>query len=121
MAPAQAAFHEALARAQWLPAVVPVISTRSGSVAGPGEAATLLEEQLTHPVEFERALSCLAALDTTAGSAAGSATVLTLVTVGPGAVLRSLARRNLGSTITILPTDDAAALQRTCETLRRTR
>lgn len=68
----------------------------------PGLALSALADQLTAPVEFTRCLGMARARG-----------VDTFVTVGPGLVLRGLVRKNLGASMRVLTTEDAADLQRT--------
>lgn len=61
------------------------------------------------PVRFAAALACLHARGAD-----------TFVTVGPGAVLRGLVRRNLGAGARVLTTETPANLARTLTSLSRT-
>ena len=66
-----------------------------------------LAESLVRPVNFVQALAAVVSLG-----------VATFVTVGPGAVLRALVRKNLGSSARVLTTEDAADLARTLIALK---
>jgi acyl transferase domain-containing protein len=83
---------------------VPVISTLDGELNHPLSA---LADQLVKPVQFVRALQT-----------AVEKGVTTFVTVGPGTVLRGLIRKNLGTSVQILTTEDSADLARTISALR---
>lgn len=66
-----------------------------------------LADQLTQPVQFSAALK-----------SAVEQGVDTFVTVGPGAVLRGLVRKNLGNLVRVLTTEDANDFERTVTALR---
>jgi len=78
-----------------------------GDVVPPDVVPDRLAEALVRPVRFGRALATLGALG-----------VDVFVTVGPGAVLRGLVRKNLGSSARVLTTEDAADLGRTLAALQ---
>jgi acyl transferase domain-containing protein len=80
------------------------VSNTDGDVAPPDTIADRLADQLVRPARFAAALTRLHALG-----------VRTFVTVGPGAVVRGLLRKNLEARA--LGTDDAADLSRTLESL----
>jgi [acyl-carrier-protein] S-malonyltransferase len=82
---------------------VPVISTLDGELNHPLSA---LADQLVKPVQFTRALQ-----------SAVEKGVTTFIAVGPGAVLRGLIRKNLGTSVRILTTEDASDLARTVAAL----
>lgn len=87
-------------RAAWLP-------NRTGAVASPdADVATLLAEQLTHPVHWSRTLATLHALG-----------ARTLVTIGPSKALRALARRTLGDPVTVIAIEHPRDLLRAEEAL----
>jgi acyl transferase domain-containing protein len=88
---------------------VRLVSGADGDVAPPEGIADRLADQLVRPVRFAAALARLRAL--------GARTV---VTVGPGAVLRGLVRKTLGPEPAgprVLTTDDAGSLARTLDAL----
>ena len=90
------------------PPHAPIVGNRDGRLLGAqDDFAALLAEQLTRPVRWAQTLSTLAA-----------AGVTDLVTVGPGKVLRALARKNLGTAVRVHGTEDAADVKRTVEALR---
>lgn len=82
---------------------VPLISNLDGAV---GRSLDTLADQLTQTVHFTAALK-----------AAVEQGVDTFVTVGPGAVLRGLVRKNLGATVRVLTTEDAHDFERTLSAL----
>lgn len=84
---------------------VSLVQNADGARAGPSPLG--LAEQLAQPVQFVAALQTVAALG-----------VDTLVTVGPGLVLRGLVRRVLGASVRVLTTEDGADLSRTVQALR---
>lgn len=88
------------------------VSNRDGAVLGSDrgdEIPDRLAEQLARPVQWTRVLAALAALVPSA-----------FVTVGPGAVLRGLVRKSLGSLAgaRVHGTEDAGDLARTLEALQ---
>ena len=82
---------------------VPVISTLDGELNHPLSA---LADQLVKPVQFTMALQT-----------AVKKGVTIFITVGPGAVLRGLIRKNLGTSVQILTTEDSSDLARTISAL----
>ena len=85
------------------PLKIPVISTLDGALNHP---LSSLADQLVKPVHFTRALQ-----------GAVEKGVTTFVTVGPGAVIRGLIRKNLGTSVKILTTEDPTDLARTISAL----
>lgn len=106
MAAAARELSRALSELPALPARARIVCNRTGEVADAAAMPELLAGQLTRPIEWVRTMRTLA-----------GAGVDTLVTVGPGRVLRSLARKTLGSTVTVLATESWDDLQRTREAL----
>jgi len=89
------------------PATARFVTNRTCEFVEPDESIPdLLVEQLVHPIEWSRALHTLA-----------DAGASTFVTIGPGKVLRSLIRRNVGEAVRVLQTDDIRDLSGTIETL----
>ena len=82
------------------------VSNGTGDVASVGALTDLLAEQLVRPIRFAQALNRLGALGVT-----------TFVTVGPGAVLRGLVRKNLGASVRVLTTEDCDNFDRTATAL----
>ena len=82
---------------------VPIIRNSDGAL---GHSLESLADQLTRPVQF------VAALQTAVAQG-----VDTLVTVGPGAVLRGLVRRNLGQSVRVHTTEDLRDFERTVSAL----
>lgn len=101
VAPFRAALQAASPRAPraWL------VQNADGERAGASPLG--LAEQLVRPVQFVAALQTLRSLG-----------VDTLVTVGPGLVLRGLVRRVLGASARVLTTEDEADLGRTLQAMR---
>lgn len=85
-------------------AKVPLIRNLDGAL---GHSLDTLADQLTKPVHFTAALQT-----------AVSQGVDTFVTVGPGAVLRGLVRKNLGTSVRVLTTENASDFERTARDLR---
>ena len=82
---------------------------RASPLSPMGEREAVLDalaDQLAKPVQFTRALATARAQG-----------VDTIVTVGPGAVIRGLVRKNLGTDVRVLTTEDAHDLERTCQAL----
>jgi len=97
----------ALRRAPRRPPSVAMVLNRDGLPAsGPDEIPDQIAEQLTRPIHWTRTLATLS----TAG-------VTDLVTIGPGKVLRGLARKALGSAVRVHGTEDTDDLRRTQEAL----
>lgn len=92
-------FRAALRALEPQPAKFPLIRNLDGAL---GHSLDTLADQLTRPVHF------VAALNTAVAQG-----IDTFVTIGPGAVLRGLLRRNLGTTVRILTTEDAHDFDRT--------
>lgn len=89
------------------PATSRLFSNRTGAlVVAEGSFPDMLVEQLVHPIEWSRTLQSLVE--------AGSRN---FVTIGPGKVLGSLVRRNLGDAVRVLRTDDMIDLERTIDSL----
>ena len=83
------------------------VANRTGEiVTAPDEIPALLAEQLVRPVEWARSLA-------TVRSRAGL-----IVTLGPGAVLRALWRRNIAGETPLFATDDERSLAETIAVLR---
>jgi [acyl-carrier-protein] S-malonyltransferase len=83
---------------------VPLVRNLDGALA---DSLDTLADQLTRPVQFISALETVRAQG-----------VDVFVTVGPGAVLRGLVRKNLGTTVRVLTTEDAADFERTLSALK---
>lgn len=99
--------REAARRALTGPVAVPMVANRTGEfVERTGDLPDLLAEQLTHPVEWVRSLSTLAASGAT-----------DFVTVGPGRLLRTLVHVNLGAGTATHATDTPDDLEQTVEAL----
>lgn len=98
-------FRAALAAAA--PRAPRVTLVRNADGARAGASPLGLADQLAQPVQFVAALETLRALG-----------VDTVVTVGPGLVLRGLVRRVLGTAVRVLTTEDAADLDRTVQAMR---
>lgn len=92
-------FRTALRALDPQPAEFPLIRNLDGALS---HSLDTLADQLTRPVHF------VAALNTAVAQG-----IDTFVTIGPGAVLRGLLRRNLGATVRILTTEDAHDFERT--------
>lgn len=103
MAGAVAEFRAALRALEVHEAKVPLIRTLDGAINDPLDA---LADQLTKPVYFTAALA----------TAVGQG-VDTFVTVGPGAVLRGLVRKNLGTSVRVLTTENSSDFEKTVQTL----
>ena len=85
-------------------AKVPLIRNLDGAL---NHSLDTLADQLTKPVHFTAALQTAVAQG-----------IDTFVTVGPGAVLRGLVRRNLGTGVRVLTTENASDFERTARDLR---
>lgn len=96
-------FRTAVQALEQRQAVVPFIRNLDGAL---GHSLDSLADQLTQPVQFTAALATARAQG-----------VDTFVTIGPGVVLRGLVRRNLGTTVRVWTTEDAADLSRTLTAL----
>jgi [acyl-carrier-protein] S-malonyltransferase len=107
MAAAVSELRAALHAAPRHPLVCPLIANRDGLSAPEDRIPDLLAEQLTHPIQWTRTLATLTNLGVT-----------DLVTAGPGAVLRGLARKCLGASTRVHGTEDAADRRRTLSALR---
>lgn len=106
MAGAVDEFRAALAAVPGRPTGIDVLRNADGE---PGLTLDALAAQLIAPVEFTR---CLAT--------ARARGVDTFLTVGPGLVLRGLVRKNLGTSVRVLTTEDERDLQRTLEAVVQT-
>jgi acyl transferase domain-containing protein len=84
-------------------AKVPLIRNLDGALS---HSLDTLADQLTKPVHFTAALQTAVAHG-----------IDTFVTVGPGAVLRGLVRKNLGTIVRVLTTEDGSDFQRTVSEL----
>ncbi len=88
-------FHAVLRGAQAAPCRGRWIANRTGDLVGMGvDPVPLLSDQLTHPVQWVRSLTSLAATD-----------VRVVVTLGPTKAQRTLARRTLGETLRLIPVE----------------
>lgn len=107
MAGAVEEYRAALGAVCTAPARVALLANRTGGVVPPdADVVPLLAEQLTHPVQWLRTLEELR----TRG-------VRTFVTLGPARALRSLARRTLGDSVTVLAIEHPDDLSRAEEAL----
>lgn len=105
LADAVEGFRKAIHRLLTQPIRTPFIANRTGEfVAGVEDLRDLLAEQLTHPVEWVRAMETLAACGVT-----------DVITVGPGRILRGLVRFNLGQRVTLHSAEGFADLERIVE------
>lgn len=86
----------------------PMICNATGEPAPPERIPELLAGQLIKPVQWARTMETL-----------GRAGVTDLVTVGPGKVLRGLARKNLGAGIRVHASESPAHLDRTLKGLEQ--
>lgn len=107
MAGAVADLRQALDRLRISEADVPMICNTTGEIAPPEQIPGLLVRQFTAPVQWARTMDTLV-----------SQGVTDLVTVGPGKVLRGLARKNLGDGVRIHATETPAHLERTLKGLQ---
>lgn len=100
---AASAFRRALGDVPFAPARVPVIANVDGTIRD--DWAELLGRQLTQPIAWVTVLEALRARG-----------VDTIVTVGPGKVMRGLVRKTLGD-VRVLGTEDERDLAKTIEVL----
>jgi [acyl-carrier-protein] S-malonyltransferase len=108
MAGAVEEWRAAVTRMEPRPLRCAFIANRTGDIASPGDIPDLLAEQLVRPVEWARSL------------AAVRARVAAVVTIGPGAVLRSLWHKNQrDAALPLLATDDERSLAETIAALQR--
>ena len=103
MSDAALAFRRALSDVPFTEAQVPVIANRDGAVRD--DWAEMIAGQLTRPIAWVAVLEALRAR-----------AVDTIVTIGPGKVMRGLVRKTLGD-VRVLSTEDERDLARTIEVL----
>lgn len=103
MSDAALAFRRALSDVPFTEAQVPVIANRDGAVGD--DWAEMIAGQLTRPIAWVAVLEALRAR-----------AVDTIVTIGPGKVMRGLVRKTLGD-VRVLGTEDERDLARTIEVL----
>lgn len=105
LADAVEAFRDAAHRTLTWPIRTPFIANRTGGfITRVEDLPGLLAEQLTHSVEWVRAMDTLAAFGVTDA-----------ITVGPGRILRGLVRFNLGQRVALHPTEVLEDLERIVE------
>ncbi|MDP1827749.1 MAG: ACP S-malonyltransferase [Archangium sp.] len=103
MAGAVDEFRAALHALEVHDAKVPLIRNLDGAL---GHSLDALADQLTKPVHFTAALATAVAQG-----------IDTIITVGPGAVLRGLVRKNLGTSVRVLTTENSSDFERTVQAL----
>lgn len=107
MAGAVDEFREALENVPQQPARAKLVLNRDGRVVeNEKDIASFLAEQLTRPVYWSTSLETL-----------HHAGVCDFITLGPGAILRALVRKNLGSDVRVWSTDGEASWRSLLEAL----